>query len=45
MSIDSSMASAVTSTSQTGNLPADHPLRTRIADAVHAVRSLSLIHI
>lgn len=39
MSIDSSMASAVTSTSQTGNLPADHPLRTRIADAVHAVRS------
>lgn len=39
MSIDSSMASAVTSTSQTGNLPAGHPLRTRIADAVHAVRS------
>ena len=38
MSIDSSMASAVTSTSQTGNLPAGHPLRTRIADAVHAVR-------
>ena len=39
MSIDSSMASAVTSTSQTGNLPAGHPLRMRIADAVHAVRS------
>ena len=39
MSIDSSMVSAVTSTSQTGNLPAGHPLRTRIADAVHAVRS------
>ena len=39
MSIDSSMASAVTSTSQTGNLPAGHPLRTHIADAVHAVRS------
>lgn len=39
MSIDSSMASSATSTSQTGNLPADHPLRTRIADAVHAVRS------
>ena len=38
MSIDSSMASAVTSTSQTGNLPAGHPLRMRIADAVHAVR-------
>ena len=39
MSIDSSMVSAVTSTSQTGNIPAGHPLRTRIADAVHAVRS------
>lgn len=39
MSIDSSMASAATSTPRTGNLPADHPLRTRIADAVHAVRS------
>ena len=39
MSIDSPMASAVTSTSQTGNLPAGHPLRMRIADAVHAVRS------
>ncbi|WP_419497837.1 hydroxyethylthiazole kinase [Bifidobacterium pullorum] len=39
MSNDSSMASAVTSTSQTGNLPAGHLLRTRIADAVHAVRS------
>lgn len=39
MSIDSSMASSATSTPRTGNLPADHPLRTRIADAVHAVRS------
>ena len=39
MSIDSSMASSATSTPRTGNLSADHPLRTRIADAVHAVRS------
>lgn len=39
MSIDSSMTSSATSTPRTGNLPADHPLRTRIADAVHAVRS------
>ena len=39
MSIDSPMASSATSTPRTGNLPADHPLRTRIADAVHAVRS------
>lgn len=39
MSIDSPMASSATSTPRTGNLPADNPLRTRIADAVHAVRS------
>ena len=39
MSIDSPMTSSATSTPRTGNLPADHPLRTRIADAVHAVRS------
>lgn len=39
MSIDSSMTSSATSTPRTGNLPADHPLRMRIADAVHAVRS------
>ena len=44
MSIDSSVASSAASASafdgaQPGNLPSDHPLRTRIADAVHAVRS------
>lgn len=39
MSIDSPMTSSATSTPRTGNLPADHLLRTRIADAVHAVRS------
>ena len=39
MSINSPMTSSATSTPRTGNLPADHPLRTRIADAVHAVRS------
>ena len=43
MSIDSSVASSAASASafdgaQPGNLPSDHPLRTRIADAVHAVR-------
>lgn len=41
MSIDSSNASSATVPSATrpGDLPDDHPLRTRIADAVHAVRS------
>ena len=47
MSIDSSNASSTTSASSAtvpsatrpGDLPDDHPLRTRIADAVHAVRS------
>ena len=43
MSIDSSVASSAASASafdgaQPGNLPSDHPLRTRIADAVRAVR-------
>ena len=47
MSIDSSNASSTTSASSAtvpsatrpGDLPDDHPLRTRIADAVHTVRS------
>lgn len=43
MSIDSSVASSAASASafdgaQPGNLPSDHPLRTRIADAVRTVR-------
>ena len=40
MSIDSSNASSATvpSASRPGDLPDDHPLRARIAEAVHAVR-------
>lgn len=40
MSIDSSNASSATvpSVSRPGDLPDDHPLRARIAEAVHAVR-------